>query len=260
MNKVVENREQNFCMAYYLIDTIIPRPVIVICPGGGYMWRSPRESGPVAKAFNEAGFHAVVLEYNVEEAPLGDRPLKELSWAVHLLREQAEDLLIHPEQIVVCGFSAGGHLAGSLGVFWNDQERFPEEAVRNNHKPNAMILSYPVITAGEFAHRRSFERLTTESKLQQKYSLEKFVTKDTPPCFIWHTISDPSVPVQNTLLFVEQLVNHKVPVEVMLFPKGEHGLSLATKEVSDEDNGRYPDLHVATWFPQCVDWLRMLWK
>lgn len=260
MNKVVENKELDTRMVYYMVDTTRPRPVIVICPGGGYAWRSPREAKPVAKAFNEAGYHAVVLEYAVENPPLDERPLRDLSWAVATLRAEADNMQIHPEQIVVCGFSAGGHLAGSLGVFWNDEERFPEHSVRERHRPNAMILNYPVISSGEFAHRGSFERLSSDRAEQDRYSLEKFVTEDVPPCFIWHTVTDPSVPVKNTLLFVEQLIEKKVPVELMLFPTGSHGLSLATQEVSDVENNRHPDPHIARWFDQCVDWLATLWK
>lgn len=256
----MESKTRNTRIVTYLLETEETLPVVVICPGGGYRWRSPREGEPIARAFNQEGFHAVVVEYNLEAEEVGDGPLLDLSWAVAELRSHAQELKIIPDKITVCGFSAGGHLAASLGVFWNDETRFPDETVRQAHKPNAMILNYPVITSGEYAHKGSFERLCRDGNEQYKYSLENYVTSDTPPCFIWHTVTDPAVPVQNTLLFVEQLIANQIPVEVMLFPEGGHGLSLATPEVSDIEGGRYPDPHVARWFGQCADWLKQVYR
>ena len=253
---MIESKTRNCSLDTYFIDTNKKRPVVIICPGGAYEYRSPREAEPVARAFNQNSIHAVVLNYTVEDEELGDTPLLDLSWATSYLRVHAEELAIESEQIYVCGFSAGGHLAASLGVFWNDEDRFPNSSYRQEHKPNGMILCYPVISAGEYAHKGSFQRLTKDSEKQEAYSLEKKVTKDTVPCFIWHTMTDATVSVQNTLLFIEALSQYEIPCEAMLFPKGPHGMSLATKETEAREFHNYADRHVARWFAQCIDWVR----
>lgn len=256
MKQIIQSKSRNCSMDTYFLEDAKNRPVVIICPGGAYQYRSPREAEPVARAFRANGIHAVVLNYTVVGEELGDEPLLDLSWSTSYLRVHAEELGINKDQIYVCGFSAGGHLAASLGVFWNDETRFPDVTCRQEHKPNGMILCYPVISAGEYAHRGSLERVRKERKKQQEYSLEKKVIKDTPPCFIWHTMTDAAVPVQNTLLFVEALLQYEIPCEVMLFPKGPHGMSLATKETEAREFHNYADGHVARWFSQCIDWIR----
>ena len=253
MNKIISKTRDAF-LELYLIDK--KAPIILICPGGGYNHRSDRESWPIAREFNQAGFHAAVVGYNVEGDELLDGPLLDLSWAVCEVRSNAVEWLIEEDKVVVCGFSAGGHLAASLGVLWNDESRFKEKALRELHKPNGMILNYPVIVAGEYAHQGSFTRLTKDTEKQNEYSLEQYVSKDTPKCFIWHTVDDEVVPIQNTLIFVEELVKNKVSVEVLLFPEGCHGLSLATEEVANDPNKKMVDPHVARWLNQCIDWVR----
>lgn len=255
MQTTIQSEIRNCSMTEYFLTTNKPTPVIVICPGGAYQWRSDRESAPVANAFNKKGYHAVVLNYNLEAEELLDGPLMDLSWAVSHLRSHAKEYQIDPKKILVCGFSAGGHLAASLGVFWSDQSRFPSEEIRSLHKPNGLILCYPVISAFEHAHVGSFLRLSKDKKIRESYSLETKVSSDVPPCFIWHTMTDDSVSFYNSLLFAEALKKHDVSCELMIFPKGSHGLSLATKEVEDESHKRIADAHVARWFDQCIDWI-----
>lgn len=252
----IMNETRNCSFTSYLLEK--QAPVVVICPGGGYKRRSLRESKPVADAFNGAGFHAVVVNYCLEQEELGDSPLLDLAWAVSYLRQHAKEFRIEPDQIFVCGFSAGGHLAGSLGVFWNDERRFPDKEQRELQKPNGLILNYPVISAGEFAHKGSFLRLSSNEKIQQTYSLEKYVSSAVPPCFIWHTATDASVPVENSLLFASQLMKYGVSCEMMIFPNGPHGMSLATEAAADEEHMDVIDPHVARWFTQCVDWMEKI--
>ncbi|QNK42546.1 alpha/beta hydrolase [Caproicibacter fermentans] len=230
-------------------------PAVVICPGGGYSWLSPRESGPVAEMFRQNGFHAFVLRYTVENPPLGFRPLRDLSWAVKEVRESSGEPYVDPHRIAVCGFSAGGHLAASLGVFWNNKDIFPDASLWERHRPNALILGYPVISSGPFAHRESFERLFQAKEKQSLFSLEKQVSDNVPPTFLWHTVQDGDVPVQNSMLFFNALVEHHIPCELHLFPKGVHGLSLATPEVEEPEKGRFADPHVASWSSLCVEWM-----
>lgn len=242
----------------FLCDSSTPHGAVIICPGGGYEWRSPREAEPVARRFVEIGLHAFVLRYDCQSPPLGDMPLQQLSRAVAVCRAHAVELNI--EKIAVCGFSAGAHLAAALAILHHCRARFPVGTDLLAHRPDAMILAYPVITSGEYAHRDSMERLAGESRAkQQAYSLEKLVTQDTPPAFIWHTADDETVPCQNSLLLVNALISKAIPCEFHLYPHGVHGLSLATPEVNEAEKGRIADAHVAGWFDELTAWIKGIW-
>lgn len=229
------------------------RPAVVICPGGGYRFVCPREGEPVAMQYLSMGYHAFVLHYAVapERFPTA---LWQLALVVARIRENSGQWLVDPEKIVVSGFSAGGHLACSLGAFWNREfvygalGRKPEEI-----RPNAMLLSYPVITSGPFCHKGSFEKLLGEeadNKEKRDFvSLERQVGPHTPRTFVWHTATDDSVPVQNSLLLAEALVNSGVNVELHIFPTGCHGLSLATEDTS---NGMEKMV-----VPRCQSWIAL---
>ena len=119
-----------------------------------------------------------------------------------------------------------------------------------------MILCYPVITTGVYAHRASIDNLCATD--QTYYSLEEHVTGNTPPTFLWATMSDDEVPVQNSLLMAEALSEAGVPYELHIFPKGVHGLSLCTPEVDEPERGRLADVHVARWFALCMEWLETI--
>lgn len=233
-----------------------PKGAVVICPGGGYSFLSPREAGPVARVFTAAGYQAFVLYYEVEKEVLGDLPLHQLGKAVEYVRLHAAEYGIEGKKIFVCGFSAGGHLAASLGIHWNRAERFEEGCDLALHRPDGMILAYPVITAGEKAHRGSMDRLAgTDREAQEYFSLEKYVDEDTVPTYLWGTAADETVPVENSLLLLSELVKYQIPVEYHLFPYGVHGLSLCTKEVEEPEKGREVDEHVGRWVPLCIKWL-----
>lgn len=173
---------------------------VIICPGGGYQWLSPREGEPVAKAFAALGWKPWILYYSVAGPGevLGTEPVKQAAEAVRMVR------MWEPENpVFLCGFSAGGHVAASLGVMWNEPEIF-SKAQAESIRPDGLILGYPVISAGKYAHRESFEMLAGDDPEKQKFfSLENHVDQDTPPVFLWHTAEDPAVPVENSLLFVK---------------------------------------------------------
>lgn len=234
-------------------------PALIVCPGGGYEFCSIREGAPVARAFARQGIRAFVLWYDCSAPPLGERPLHTLSAAVAWVRGASARLGVDPNRIAVGGFSAGAHLAGSLGVLWNRASRFAPGTDLQAHRPNALVLGYPVVTAGEYAHRGSMERLAGEDRArQQDWSLETFVDGDTPPTFLWHTLDDGTVPVENSLLLEAALRRAGVPHEVHLFPHGVHGLALADLETADPARGRVPDRHVARWQALCAEWLKEL--
>lgn len=150
---------------------------------------------------------------------------------------------MQPDKIAACGFSAGGHLALSGAVL--EVPGLPDPP-----RPDAVILGYPVITAGEYAHRGSFVQLAGEDPAaQQAFSLEDKITPRTPPVFVWHTMEDETVPVENTLLLVSALHRAGVPCEAHLFEKGCHGTSLSTAEVN------HPSAHRSRWLTLAREWL-----
>lgn len=221
------------------------KAIVVICPGGAYRWLSPRESEPVARAFEVMGHEASILRYTVQAEgdpePLGLRPVRELSERVASLRKTAGGA-----PIFVCGFSAGGHLAATLGVHWK---------TLGLSRPDGLILCYPVITADEdLCNLRSIQSIAGDDR-RAFFSLEKHVSPDTPPTFLWHTAEDHSAPVENSLMFAAALKRSGVPFELHIYPFGEHGLSLATDEVTEYEKGRLPDDHVAGWIDECGAWL-----
>lgn len=222
------------------------RPALVICPGGAYRWRSPREKDPPAFEFLSMGYQVFILEYSCGDRAGGCRPLRELAEAVRLLRERHEEWHINPSKIAVLGFSAGGHLAASLGAFWND----PALALPAGGRPDALVLCYPVISTGEFAHEESAELVSGgDPALREKLHLWDRVTADFPPTFLWHGGEDTSVPPENSLLLAVELRRHKVPFEYHLFGSGAHGISTCTQEVET------PDEVCRAWVPLCRAWL-----
>lgn len=233
------------------------RPCVLVCPGGGYGFESDREMDPVTLEWLAQGYQVFMLLYSVAEKAKGYQPLKELSQAVVTIRSRSAEWGVDPGRVAVLGFSAGAHLALSLGVL-ADVPAIAADRAQN--RPNALILCYPVVTSGPFAHEGSFENLTGEkrSPAWEAFSLERFVTSQTPPCFLWHTVDDELVPVQNTLLLVDALQKAGVSYECHLYPHGAHGLSMCTGEVCRP--GAAVDPHPATWFPLCCQWLGQLFR
>ena len=242
-----------FLDSYEDINPNRKRPMIIICPGGGYRFCSNREAESIAICFNSFGFNCAVLKYtcnadgsNLKE-PLFPLPLQQLASSVSYVRQHAAELNTNADMIATLGFSAGGHLVASLGCFWKDYGL--------SCRPDAQVLCYPVITSGKFAHKGSFDKLCVNNDvLQQKLSLENCVNADVPATFIWHTRTDEGVPVENSLLFVEALDRFNVPYELKLFDHGEHGMSLANDEVK---SAKHPtaDKEIATWPNLVKDWL-----
>lgn len=237
------------------------RPMVVLCPGGAYGLTSDREAEALALKFMTMGCHSAVLRYSVAPARFPEA-LLQLAESVRLVREKAEQWYVQEEQIVVQGSSAGGHLAASLGVFWNrgflsERLKCSSEQIR----PNRMILSYPVISSGEFAHVGSFQNLLGENWGEQrgKVSLENYVDADTPPTFLWHTDTDETVPADNSLLFVQSLRREKVPVEFHLYGTGVHGMGTAGPLTVDSQ-GRGVQKECENWMDLAANWLHWQWE
>lgn len=236
------------------------RPMILICPGGGYEHVSVREGEPIAFRFLTAGCHAAVLWYDISKQGVEHpQELKELAWSVAYIREHADQYAVDRNKILVAGFSAGGHLAASLGCFW-DREWLEKEMQmpRTCYQPNGMILAYPVITSGAFAHRGSFVNLMGENandELEKELSLETQVTDKVPPVFMWHTFEDEAVPLENSLMFAAALRKAGVNFEYHVFPHGGHGYALATKETATK-NGKEIEPQCEQWINLCKDWIK----
>lgn len=219
----------------YIHEDSGTHPCMVVVPGGGYRYVSSSEADPVARIFYARGYNVFVLAYTVNylDEPLKLQPLMDLARTIRILRYRADECHIDPSRIVVCGFSAGAHLCASLCVHHMDTED-PDPKYRPiSARPDAAVLGYPVITAGKFAHRDSFLALlgADASDRELDYmSLEKQVTEDVPPCFIWQTATDDSVPVENSYLFALACKNAGVPFCHHVFSEGIHGMSAATPE------------------------------
>lgn len=222
----------------YVQESDSLRGAIVIAPGGGYGFISPAEGELVAEKFLQAGYHAFILTYTVnalgDQEPVKLQALRDLAKAVIVIRENADRWSIEKESLAVCGFSAGGHLAASLAVHWQLpflQELQGEKDV--SCKPNAVILSYPVITTGDRRHNGSVVNLLgaeqTEEMLEMM-SLENHISESTPPVFLWHTADDARVAVENSLLFAANLSAHQRPFELHIYPHGRHGISTADEQ------------------------------
>lgn len=243
------------------IDENRKRPCILICPGGGYEMTSDREAEPVALRFLSFGYNTFVLRYGVKPAKYPEAFL-EAAASISFIRIRAQEFNICPDKIAVCGFSAGGHLAASTGVFWNDPILKQVLGVENKAaRPDAMILCYPVITSGKLAHRGSFDALLgtdATPEMLDKMSLEKQVHKGVPPTFLWHTFEDGAVPVENSLMFAQALRKYKIPFELHIYPKGNHGLSLCDYE--SDGNGSNTNPHCSTWPKLCDEWLRIIFN
>ena len=190
------------------------RPMIIICPGGGYEYTSAREAEPIAFRFMAEGYNCAILYYSCAPAryPVS---LLELAESVRYIRKNAAGWHVDKNGIIVMGFSAGAHLAASFGCFWKDPEVIKGTCLKEDPevlRPNGQILCYPVITSGKYAHVGSFDNLCGSNKaISKKLSLENAVNKDTPPAFIWHTFTDESVPVENSLMFVSALREKNIP-------------------------------------------------
>lgn len=234
------------------------RPAVVICPGGGYCCLSEYWEGErYAMAYLASGFNVVVVNYSVQGGGIYPRQLKELARAFVITRQHAQQWHIHPNKIAVCGSSAGGHLAASLSTLWNCESLFSKEEITSRQmRPDATVLSYPVITSGDKAHKGSFHCLLgTEDMHDPQWrflSLEDRVNADTPPAFLWHCFDDPDVPVENSFYYAKALREHNIPFELHVYPKGGHGLQLTTQRIL-RSRSQFPRNY--GWHSMSVDWL-----
>ncbi len=233
-------------------------PAVLILPGGGYEFTSEREGEAVALRFAAEGICAFVLKYHIAPARF-PAALCEALAALAFIRENSEEYYVDRENISVCGFSAGGHLAASVGVHWNKErvlKYIGKEAAAV--RPDNLVLCYPVITSGEYTHEGSMRSLLGEKRNDEELvllnDLDKQVAADTPRTFIWHTWDDTVVPVENTLLFTTALAKNKVETEAHIYPSGFHGLSLGNSVVNG--GWKYEEEHPSSeWLKKAVKFI-----
>ncbi|MEZ4908046.1 MAG: alpha/beta hydrolase [Saprospiraceae bacterium] len=234
----VENNEP--CIFPHLIHTDKPAAAVVIFPGGGYRVLSMDYEGhKIAKWFNDRGINAIVVKYRLGildgSGNLQPAMLNDAIRAMQMVRKNAKEWNIDPDKIGVIGFSAGGHMASSISVHFEDDFDGREDFDPNiSAQPNFSILAYPVITMNdEYSHwgsrRHSLGTNPTKEEMDF-YSSNLQVKPNTPPTFIFHTSDDKSVPVQNSILYYLAVKKMGIPVEMHIMEHGPHGVGLAESD------------------------------
>ena len=211
------------------------KPCVIICPGGGYgILAAQHEGTDVAKFFNGIGVHAVVLKYRIPSAKHQQHkeiaPLQDAQQAIYMVRKNAKKWGVDPGKIGIMGFSAGGHLASSLGVHYKDPKL--NFKGKTSLRPDFQVLIYPVISFGKYAHLGSRNNLLspdTTASLINYYSNELQVDAQTPPAFLVHAKDDKAVPIENSEMYLDQLKKFGVPGELYVYEKGGHGFGMNNK-------------------------------
>jgi acetyl esterase/lipase len=232
-------------------EQIATGAAIVVCPGGGYSHLADvKEGSDVAKWLNSLGITAFVLKYRLGMRYHQPNQLLDAARAVRTVRARAPQWNVDPKRIGILGFSAGGHLSATLGTHFDPGKPDTKDEIdRVSSRPDLMILVYPVVTMGDLTHKGSKLNLLGDNpspELIKLYSNELQVTKETPPTFLVHAVTDTAVPVENSLLFADALRHAGVPFEIHLYERGPHGFGLAPN-----------DPVLATWTERCADWLRI---
>lgn len=221
------------------------RPAIVICPGGGYLYCSPREGEPVALAYAAKGIHAFILRYSTGRAAAGFTPLEEIDWAIGYIRENAKEWHIDPKKILTCGFSAGGHLALAAGVL-------------GKNRPDGMVLSYPATSMPNMPGADMMLKLLmgknqVTDEDAEKLELISKVDKNSPPVFLVATAED-MLTSFGALPLAKRYSDLRLGYELHIFQHGPHGYSLAN-EVSADGSSQVLNSSYAKWHDMSVAWI-----
>ena len=234
------------------VQSATPRPAVLICPGGGYGGLAMGHEGDeIARWFTGLGVHAFVLDYRHAGKGYGfPAPIVDARRAMRMIRANADKYNVISDRIGVIGFSAGGHLASTLGTHFTSGKADAEDPIEKaSCRPDFMILCYPVIAMNEpHTHKGSQRNLLGDNpdpEMLDKMSTYKHIKKNTPPTFLFHTTADKAVPPQNSIQFYTALVAAGVPAELHVYEKGRHGLGLAQAERS-----------VNSWPSRLASWMR----
>jgi acetyl esterase/lipase len=226
---------------------------LVICPGGAYTHLAPHEGNDYALWLNQHGITCFVLKSRLGSSGYHyPAEFEDVTRAMRWVRAHAADYQIDPHRIGIIGSSAGGHLASTLMTHFDSGDtNSPDPTERQSSRPDIGILCYPVITMGEFTHKGSHDMLLGTNpppELVKYLSSELQVTTNTPPCFIWGTYEDKTVPIENELMFAEALRKNHVPFDLHIYQKGGHGMGLGDRTP--------PFAHPHPWTADCLYWLK----
>lgn len=262
----VENSAHYARLCVYILDSSkefqegILRPMLILCPGGAYARTSDREAEPIAMRLLAMGCHVGILRYSTAPSTY-PTALLELAEAMKLVHTNACKWHVNKDNIFVQGSSAGGHLAACLGVYWNQPFLYERAKVKADIlKPRGLILNYPVITAKSgYIHEGSFKNLlgTQFADCIKDVSIEDWVTEHMPACFVWHTLEDQVVPVENSILLFQALRKAGVSTELHIYPVGGHGLSLGDESSSNPDRSTVCE-PIQSWIRLLEVWLKGL--
>lgn len=249
----------------YLADNSIEinpnrkHPAMLVIPGGGYAMTSDREAEPIALRYLGVGFNSFVLRYSCAPVKF-PYPLLEAVMAMNYIRLNAETLSVDPNKVAAIGFSAGGHLTAMLGSYYESSEVADIFESKVSARPDAVILSYPVITSGEKAHRGSFDNLCGDDKgLQSKLDIANLVNSNSSPAFIWATRNDTCVPVKNALIAASAYEAADVPFVIHVWGRGNHGVSLDDATVwGDVTASNSASKSIPRWVDLSIEWLEEL--
>jgi acetyl esterase/lipase len=242
------------------LTVLLPTPeqatgaAMVICPGGGYGHLAEHEGSHYARWLNAQGIAGFVLKYRLgSNGYRHPAMLKDAARAVRIVRAKAEEWKLDASKIGIIGSSAGGHLASTLLTHWDAGNTNSADVIeRQNSRPDVVILCYPVITMTDpFTHKGSRANLLGTNpppELLKELSAELQVNKETPPCFIWSTGEDKTVPVENSLALATALRQAKVPFDLHVYERGPHGIGLGNKT--------FDAANFHPWTRDCEFWLR----
>jgi len=225
---------------------------IVVCPGGGYgALAVDHEGKQIAQWLNSQGISAFVLRYRLGPKYRHPVMIGDAQRAIRTVRARATEFQVNPSKIGIMGFSAGGHLTATAATHFDAGNPSASDGIdRVSSRPDFAVLAYPVITLTNepYVHKGSRRNLLGDSpdpKLVNDLSNELAVTRETPPCFLFHTNADTGVPPENSILFYLALRKHGIPAELHIYENGPHGVGLA-----------WSDVALSSWPARLADWLR----
>ena len=227
---------------------------IVICPGGGYGHLADHEGSHYARWLNHQGIAGFVLKYRLgSNGYRHPAMLHDAARAIRTVRARADEWKLDPKRVGIIGSSAGGHLASTTITHWDlGNTNSPDAIERQSSRPDLAILCYPVITMSqEYTHKGARANLVgtnAPAELLAELSAELQVNKDTPPCFIWSTMEDKTVPVENSLMLATALRRVGVPFDLHIYERGPHGIGLGNK--------KFDATNFHPWTRDCEFWLR----
>ena len=255
-----DEQDKDAYLEIYIADKIsdYTRSAVLVIPGGGYGGVcKEREGEPIGMAFMAHGYNAFVLNYSVKKKPFPSH-LIQASKAMKHIRDNAEKYGIDPKKVFTVGFSAGGHLAASLGTMWDKKEIYDEiDMPYGYNKPDGMMLIYPVLSDHYGSFQNLFMKETPTDEEMAISNPDNYVSEDSSPAFIVHTSNDQVVPVMNAISFANKLAEKKIKFELHIYPDGPHGVALGN-DITRCGVPKWEDASIAKWVENAVYWAKKI--